>query len=64
MTDIPNIQEIERRCKAKGWSVSELCRRAKISQNTFARWKNGSRHPSLEKYQQVLALVPDEEGVD
>jgi hypothetical protein len=37
----PKIAAIEPLLRAEGFSVSELCRTAEISQATWVRWKQG-----------------------
>jgi hypothetical protein len=41
--DIPNM---EASLADKGFSVADLCRRAKIAETTWWRWKQGNFNPS------------------
>jgi len=41
MDKLLNPQEIKTAAAARGISVAEMCRRAKVAESTFWRWANG-----------------------
>ena len=54
-------EDIERRAKAAGVNINELCRRAEIAVTTLWRWKGGSA-PNIKTYQRVIAALEGAEA--
>lgn len=51
---LPTSADIETAARARGWSVSKLCREAGVSRATVVKWKNGSHVISLGNLQKLL----------
>lgn len=51
------IEEWERRARAAGISVAELCRRAGIHQPSFCKWKVGENGITLASIHKVDAAL-------
>lgn len=49
--------EFEALAKAAGLSMAEVCRRAKVAQSTFHRWKAGEAGMTLGSYAKLLDAV-------
>lgn len=68
MLDPADINHMEQQLKERGIPVAELCRRAKIAETTWGRWKAQAFHPSYRKAQAVKAafadLVPPSEAAE
>lgn len=47
------IPEMEEALRARGIPVAELCRRAKVAETTWGRWKNGTVSPTFKTWDSV-----------
>jgi predicted transcriptional regulator len=54
MTNLPTPQDLEIMAVKAGISMSEACRRAKVSPAVFHRWKRGA-DPGLERVRKIVA---------
>ena len=54
MDALPTPAEIERRAKALGLGMPDVCRAAGIAPSTFYRWRAGDTCPSLDVCQRLL----------
>jgi predicted transcriptional regulator len=57
MAHVVSPDEIEAKAKAAGLSIAEVCRRARVAQSTFSRWKVGKTKPTLGVYQRLCEAV-------
>jgi DNA-binding XRE family transcriptional regulator len=48
------VKEIERRAKASGLTINDVCRKADVAVSTFWRWKNGRTNPRLDICRKLL----------
>lgn len=73
-TDIPTyLAEAERRVRANGLTIQQICRRARIDSSSWRRWRAGKNPPSLtalrrldaeiNKLPQLRLVGPDSEDV-
>lgn len=60
---ILTAEEFEAKAKAAGLSIAEVCRRAKVAQSTFHRWKTGYAGMNLGSYAKLIQAVQDTESV-
>lgn len=49
--------DLERLGRENGWTLTALCREAKIAQSSFTRWKRGANGMTLRVYQRVYAVA-------
>lgn len=54
---IPTATDIERRAKAMGLSIPDLCKRADISASTFYRWLAGESVIKVDVANRLLEVV-------
>jgi transcriptional regulator with XRE-family HTH domain len=57
MVHVMSPHEIEAKAKAAGLSIAEVCRRARVAQSTFTRWKAGETSPTLRVYERLCEAV-------
>ena len=57
MTGREYARQLERRAKAAGISVAELCHKAGIARSTFQRMKAGVVEPSLSTLRSLLRVI-------
>lgn len=50
-------KDFESRAKEVGLSIAELCRRAKVAQSSFHRWKTGDYGISIGTYSNLLDVL-------
>ncbi len=48
---------IERRARAAGLSLNELCRKAEIARSTFTRWKAGDNGLRVDSYDRLIDVI-------
>lgn len=57
MPDLLSPQDLEAAANAKGKSMAQVCREARVSPSTFTRWKAGVTQPTLRIYRLLLAAA-------
>lgn len=57
MLSATEIKDIEESLKQADVPVAELCRRARIAETTWGRWKRGDFHPSYAKAKAVRSVL-------
>jgi len=60
ITSLELFLRFQKRSRAVGWSLSELCRRAGVSRATLALWRLGGTNPTIgtiEKLESVLVRM-------
>ena len=57
MDDLLTPSDVERLAKARGMTMTEVCRRAEIAHTTFNRWKRAETEPTLGVYRRIVAAV-------
>ena len=64
---IPTPDDIKEAAKAKGLSISGLCRRADVDTTAFYRWQKGENSPNVATVQKMLDAIeatPDREEAE
>lgn len=54
--------DFEARARDAGMSMAEVCRRAKVAQSTFHRWKTGEAGMTLGSYAKLLEAIQSTES--
>lgn len=57
MYDILTPRDIELLAHSRGLTISEVCKRADVSEATFYRWKSGDTEPLLAVYRRIRDVV-------
>lgn len=55
------VLDLERRARACGLTIREVCDRAGIYQSTWTRWKAGKNPANLGPLNRVIAVIEDAE---
>jgi hypothetical protein len=53
------MQVIEARLKIAGFTVSDLCRSARIARSTWDRWQRGETEPNTKTWRLVVAAAAE-----
>ena len=57
MDDLLTPADVELAAVRAGISMAELCRRARIGQSIFTRWKSGETSPTFRNYRRIREVV-------
>ncbi len=60
--DIPTPRDLEVAAFAKGLTVTDACRMAAVSPDTFRRWRRGDGAPSIEIVRKIVRAIEQAES--
>lgn len=52
-----NISNIEQRAKALDLTIAALCKKARVSNSTYTRWKAKKTSPNFETFSRLLKIL-------
>ncbi len=51
------VEDLEAQARARGLSISEVCRQAGVARSTFTRWKSGDNEPNVRTLQKISDVL-------
>ena len=57
MSGTADFEDIERRAKAAGLTIDQLCERAEVHRSSYQRWKADKIGPTMRKWNALMAAL-------
>jgi len=62
MDAVSVVEDLEAQARARGLSISEVCREAGVARSTFTRWKSGDHTPNFRTIQKISDVLTAANG--